>query len=533
MKQSITKLLIACGLFYGTDRLYAQTTNDTIAADFDTFVELLTHTHPDPYTAFGGRISFYQKVRDTRRNLLQTNTDKQAFKDTLSAFLNTLQDGHTYIYNEKTSQKVRRLPIAFRCIPGGLVCSALPEKVNRFLGARLFYIEDTPLSVLMKKAAWAGCENEYGQLHVLTQNLMWEDFLRKAFPQLKTDTLRIGVLSRDNTKEEIRLPLLSAKAYRQVQLGILPSSDFFPRKQMDYRFLDKEKTTMMYRLSTVYDRAVFESMHRNGWDFQQPLSRYYARHMTRKIPRDTLSAIRAIPSLTRTFGNMLRKMKVNHSANLIIDLRGNEGGWTPIVLPTLYQLFGDRYLQTPMHTPFVRKVSPLYLQKIHQTLTEYQKEHKIEPGEYVWDDDTTVSQPIDSLRQQFINECTSDDKPSLLAQNGHPVYTPQHIYVVIDERTFSAAFHYAFFLWKMGATLVGIPSSQAPNAYMEVTPFKLPLTGIQGSISNSMQLFLPASDPNAHLLRPALQLTYEDYLHYNFSQQAELQYLWDYIRKNK
>ena len=42
------------------------------------------------------------------------------------------------------------------------------------------------------------------------------------------------------------------------------------------------------------------------------------------------------------------------------------------------------------------------------------------------------------------------------------IYTPEHIYVITNERTFSAAFHYTFYLWKMGATLVGIPSGQAP-----------------------------------------------------------------------
>ena len=52
----------------------------------------------------------------------------------------------------------------------------------------------------------------------------------------------------------------------------------------------------------------------------------------------------------------------------------------------------------------------------------------------------------------------SSVKEELRAQKGAPVYAPKQVFVVTDERTFSAAFHYAFMLWKMGATVVGVPS---------------------------------------------------------------------------
>ena len=56
----------------------------------------------------------------------------------------------------------------------------------------------------------------------------------------------------------------------------------------------------------------------------------------------------------------------------------------------------------------------------------------------------------------------------------------------------------------MGATIVGTSSSQAPNTYMETTPFVLPNTKLNGSISNSLQLYLPIDDPRAKQLRPDL-----------------------------
>lgn len=41
----------------------------------------------------------------------------------------------------------------------------------------------------------------------------------------------------------------------------------------------------------------------------------------------------------------------------------------------------------------------------------------------------------------------------LRKQQGKALYTPEHIYVITNERTFSAAFHYTFYLWKWGLPL--------------------------------------------------------------------------------
>jgi hypothetical protein len=127
----------------------------------------------------------------------------------------------------------------------------------------------------------------------------------------------------------------------------------------------------------------------------------------------------------------------------------------------------------------------------------------------------------------------SSVKDKLTAQQGKPVYTPEHVYVLVNYNTYSAAFHYMFYLWKMGATVVGLPSKQAPNTYMEMTPFELPRTGLKGSISNSLQMFLPVDDPRANQFTPDLMPTYEDYKRYNFNTATELLYLLDYIKGKK
>ena len=80
-------------------------------------------------------------------------------------------------------------------------------------------------------------------------------------------------------------------------------------------------------------------------------------------------------------------------------------------------------------------------------------------------------------------------------------------------------------LWKMGAKVVGVPSGQAPNTFMEVTRFKLPNTSLECSASNSLQSCFPADHPMAKVLTPDIQLSYDDYRQFDFSKDAELLYI--------
>ena len=225
-------------------------------------------------------------------------------------------------------------------------------------------------------------------------------------------------------------------------------------------------------------------------------------------------------------------MKKEASSTLIIDLRNNSGGWTPIVLPTLYQLFGNHFLQTDMDIEFYRIISPLYMQKLQTNLQDFNQAYGTDYayGDYTFSTDEADTTNIEQRRTDFIENCMSSVPEELRKQQGKALYTPEHIYVITNERTFSAAFHYTFYLWKMGATLVGIPSGQAPNTYMEQTLFRLPYTGMQGSISNSIQICFPGKDRCAHTLYPDLIPTYQDYQRYNFDVQTEILYLLDKIK---
>jgi len=77
----------------------------------------------------------------------------------------------------------------------------------------------------------------------------------------------------------------------------------------------------------------------------------------------------------------------------------------------------------------------------------------------------------------------------------------------------------------MGATIIGVPTAQAPNTYMEDTPFELPYTHLKGGISNSIQICFDPSDPCAKVFWPDDMMTYKEYRKYSFDKNAELLYI--------
>ncbi len=250
-------------------------------------------------------------------------------------------------------------------------------------------------------------------------------------------------------------------------------------------------------------------------DLDRLLKMVYDNILKQPMPENQDDAIAALPSFHETFAGMLVEMKNAGAPYLVIDLRNNDGGFTPIIFRTLYQLWGERYHTTPLGAQFYTMVSPLYMQKFSTTLEEF---NAVRGNDYDFGD--------------FIFS-ESGKNPQVDTSAGGAIYTPDRVFVLTDPGTFSAAFHYAFYLWKMGATIVGIPSAQAPNTFMENTFFTLPYTGLEGSISNAAQVFLPADDPRAKIFWPDIMLTGDDYRRYGFDRHAELLYLMDYLELEK
>lgn len=517
--------------------IHAQETinKDSLAADFSFLIKQLEATHPDPYSGFGGKVFFHKQAFCFQNDLILNDYTIKEFTEKVSEFLANLQDGHTYLSTPNHSEDTNKAGIFIvggKVIADGIILKGVPPESKDFLGSRILGINGIPMDSLLHIASTSNaCENLYGQYNWVNEQLNQSDFILKLFPTLQ-DSLPIQIETPDGKRQNISIPLVDRDKWRDYPVASLPAWEMIPgnNSYLSYKFLDENETIMFFKLSSIMARENFEVTIHNHWpSAYENLQWFYKQTLKKEMPADTALAIAGVPSYSETFFRMLQEMKKQKSQTLIIDLRQNGGGWTPITLPSLYQLYGDNYLLTDMGIAFHRLISPLYLEKTHHTLEEFNKDYNsnYQLGDYDFEKTEKDTSSIETQRKQFIQNCLSCLKPELEKQQGKPVYTPEKIYVITDDCTFSAAFHYAFYLWKMGATLVGIPTRQAPNTFMEQTSFQLPYTKLNGSISNSIQVFLPPKDPRTKIFWPDMIPSYNDYKKYQFDKHTEVRYLLD------
>ncbi len=505
---------------------------DSISHEFRYFVRLLEETHPDPYTEFGGKVQFHKQAFDIQQQLKSKEYTLEEYSFLILKFLSTLHDGHTYLkQTNKADNSVKFLPLSFRVIPEGLIVDKISTQNKEFLGNKILSINDIPIDTLCKNLTqFVPCENKYGAYNAFNSlTNRNRHIFQKLIPNLK-DQVKLSVLSIDNKIKDINIDLIEDSNWNSSNEYVTtPKAEDV--KHLNYKYIEN-KNTMYLKVSTIMSQECFQYMKDNNWPtLNNFLENFYTHILDKKLPEDTAIAIKQIPNFSEIFRNMLEEMRDNQSSNLIIDLRGNGGGFTGITLPSLYMLYGDKYLNTEMNCNYYRLISPLLMKKNGTTLDEYNKKYNsnYQYGDYNFPASTETDKAPEQKRKEFIAEIMGNAAIYIKDVNEKPVYTPKKVYVLTDAKTFSAAFHYAFYLWKMGAVIVGVPSRQTPNTYMEVTEFELPYTKIKGSISNSIQYYLPITDKRSKIFWPDMMPEYEDYKKHNFSQNSELFWLLDRI----
>lgn len=522
-------------LIIGSYPLSAQNllNRDSLATDFSYLVKILKETHPDPYSGFGGRVSFHQSAFQLEKELMQKDLTLQQFTDKVQEFLSNIQDGHTQIFPQRSKgQPLRYLPIQTRVIPDDIILVKLPSEYSDLIGSRLISIHGVMVdSLLNKVAAINPCENIYGRYAALNSGINQYNYLSLLFPALEEEIV-LKVKTPQNEVRELKLPFISKDEWDQCACTKAPSWNRIESSEyMHYTFLDDDNENMYFKMESIMARENYQYTLENNWpNAYRGLKNFYQWRLKKEIPQDSIQALKEAPSFSEAFLSMLKEMKRRQSKRLIIDLRNNSGGWTPVILPGLYMLYGDSYLNTDMSTEFHRRLSPLYLKKMNLSLSQFREKYgkELELGDYLFQEKSKKNETdITTLREQFIANCMSATKDELRKQQGNAVYTPDEIYVLTNENTFSAAFHFAYYLRKMGAVVVGVPSAQAPNTFMEGTPFALPYTQVEGTISNSMQVFLPVKDHRAKIFWPDLMPNYDDYKKHGFDTHTEILYLQD------
>lgn len=526
---------------YGDDTP-KQLTHDQAVKDTKAFISFLEATHPDPYTNLGGKVAFKKNAEKLIHDLPPDGLSVPDLTERMGEFLAALRDGHTRVRGSRSNWEdpTPRLAVQFGIVSDGLVITASDlAELKGTQGDQLLAVNGHPIPELMSRMSQqVATENEYGTYYGMTLALRSFKLLKNLIPDLdRSQGVQYTLVDEKKNKLERTIhwdgdhhpedPEKWSESPRQWSGMARSDQPFY------YRFLDNR--TAYLRVANMMPREGYEVM--KGYkvgDLKATLEDYYKKH-NREMPADLDSAIQGIPSLTEPATEMLEKMKQQGTPNVIVDLRGNGGGSTPVIIPFFYEMYGDDYFGRNDDAEFVTVKSQLYLDKYHSSVEEERKKDPgFEVGEYVFESGNEPGTAVEKRNKKF-GEWNSKGlnwaKP-LEAQNGKPLYRPAKVIVLCDPGTFSAAFQAMFLLHQMKATVVGVPSAQSPNAFMEATEFVLPESGIKGYISNGMQLFMP-HDPTANVYHPDFELTYTIFSKYGADTDASLRYALDLIKAGK
>lgn len=498
----------------------AKFNNDSLASDFKYFCKILEETHPDPYSGFGGRPYFYLKRDAYLERILKDSLGFIDFCDIINEFIVPLQDMHTYVsYPDSDDVNNKYVPgILFLPLNDGLIVRRVPYTYKYLLGSSLFSIGGVDVDTLLKRMLKiTPSENKYGNLYNFASRITQKRYLNRLGLNNK-DSIQYGFITPLLDTVYVDIPLVELSLLKNDNLVTLPTKLKIPEYNLQYTFLDNDNNIMYLKLSSIMARENYKYSYENGWrNAEDDIKKYYN---TRGIemPGNINDAILGIPSFSEEFANMLENMKNKGSEYLIIDLRSNGGGWTPITIPSLIMMFGDDYISKDMEGKFIIRISDNYLKKSNISLEDFNKlrDSDLDIGDYVALKETNTEADLETRRNNIIQGAMSEKRNLLNSLTGKPYYTPKQIFVITDMSTFSAAFHYAFYLWEMGATIVGVPSRQSPNSFMETTPFQLPFTKLSASSSNSLQQFVERGSPMEKALIPEIEITLDDYKTYNF-----------------
>lgn len=553
--RALLAVILWAGLAGAQEKPSPRLTQAQAVKDAKAFVELLELSHPDPYINMGGKVAFHREARDLIKGIPQEGLTVSNLEERLNGFLTGLKDGHSSVYGAASNKW--RDPSIWLLVDIGVSSDGLfidSSDIPQLKGTRGYKLRGVnghPIDQITTKICEGKpCENLFGAYTNCAAVVRSFQFMKNLFPDTPQDAITYNLESPNGTKADRTIPWEIMRAINRLPqetavqkmdsqrwldkpvrwAGLEPSDDMFY-----FRFFEKQRTAY-FRVATIMGREAYEMAYREKVDNPEEMIRDYYHRNNKEMPADIEQALKGIPSFVEKGEQLLREMQSKGMTSLIVDLRGNGGGWTPTVFPFFYQMCGDAFYGHRFRREFVTRVSQLYLDKNHATLEGMRKrlnDPELELGGYHFEEEEALS--AEAKRKKAIAEYLDKHysfAKGLEALDGKPIYTPKKVVVLCDPGTFSAAFHMMAYLRDMGATVVGVPSSQSPNAFMEITEFQLPESSLRGSISNSMQIFTP-EDPKANVFHPDFEVTYSIFEKYDFDEETTLRYALDLIAEGK
>ncbi|WP_421920000.1 S41 family peptidase [Marinifilum sp.] len=487
-------------------------------SDFEYFIEKLIETHPDPYTGFGGRIGFF-KEKEKFKNRITDSLTNDEFVILINQFLSKLNDGHTNLYfNKSENIEQKYFPMQFKVSSDKVFINNTIKEYKNLIGKPIVQINDIEIDTWRKKAkSFLPSENISGEYYNLIKIIADYQLSLKFFESSNSLKLKFN-----NGDSEII-------SYKTEQVKYLDKKSKIEFENdnglLYYSMIGKNKNIGYLAWNSILSREVVQNTYKNSPDWIQGNLNWAYNYLNEKQSGDIEQDILRIPSLYEQFYKLSKEMREKNSKYLIIDLRENSGGMTPIVNPLLYVLYGKKYLNFDFGAEMIRRISPLYLQKIGFSTIEdfnqtYYSNFKI--GDYTFGSFGNINPNLSFEQKKKMVRSGYNGFGAEYLKKTKPM-TDVKIFVLCSAKTFSAAYHFIYFLKRLGRTTIfGVASRQAGIAFMETTNVSLPETKIRGSLSNSKQILFEENSQSAQILRPDHEMNWEDYKKYDFDPNSEL-----------
>jgi hypothetical protein len=245
--------------------------------------------------------------------------------------------------------------------------------------------------------------------------------------------------------------------------------------------------------------------------------------------------IALVPSATATLRELFAAMVKNKSSVLVIDLRKNSGGNSLMSLILGYFLYPIDNLVEVDEGYQLPRFSKLYF-KNHQTDSigrlRSERSNLLEIGdidfsqEKIWQqirlnglDCAERERRMKELASNVAMVPTFDEEFRTRAWNGK---WSGKVIVITSAHTYSAGFDLVALLFKHGAKVVGVPSSQAGNCFIDTSSYQLTNSGLGGNISYKRSLLFPKDTALGEILHPHVELTYQRLFSMNFDPNASV-----------
>ncbi len=506
-------------------------TKQAMEDDLDTLCQWLVESHPDPFSGGGGPIAFYRRVEAIRRHLPERLAADE-FLRRLRPFVAALQDGHTTIGILPSAPSSTRLALEFAVVPDGLFVSrVMSPDLRGCIGARVEAVSDVPIDRLAAAVAtfW-GCDNHLQVWRrlgdVLANPTYWNAVLDRDANQ---GTFMLQ--SPDDTKRLI--PAIWQKTFPEpgwepASRVALPPMD---STQLGWGFADDRKSVAILRIGPLMRyREAAEVWWSSG--YHHALRSWYREVHPGAEPTDADSErfVSEVPAATPLLIACLRAMASAHTPWLVVDLTESTGGNSVLANMLGYAVFGPAAFRGIDEGYQIPRYSPLYAKNYGQIPAG-----DWGPGGYdfraerLWQTRTSEGErTLGSDTESWLGDVPTfrNAVPDL------PRWRPR-VVAVTGARTYSAGFDILLTLKGLGAHHVGVPSSQAPNCFIDTLRFTLPYSQLTGTISFKQSLSLPGLNPAVRHLEPEITLTYDQIRIYQFDPAAGVRLALDAIHSGR